>query len=129
MRGLKNHIGVTRVENIEMTRGDTMSFGAKVSFYDEPQELESAFFTIKDNDEVLVQKVLGNGIWLDKQEEEEDEKGNPLSCMYYVVRVAPRDTENLPLGDYIYDFEINLNTDRFTLLHGRLRLTDEATRG
>lgn len=127
MYGLKIHNYATRIENVELTRGDTLAFGVRVAFDEAPQELDSAFFTIRTEDGVVVQKSLGDGIWLDSQGAEEIE-GKTYECMYYKVRVAPRDTEDLPLGDYNYDFEINLNSDRFTLLSGRLRLTYDSTR-
>lgn len=106
MRMFKNDL------NIEFTRGDTFSFGVEI--VDLGQELESAYFTVKNNfddEETLLQKSLNNGIELDHIE------GNNY---YYKVRIAPADTENLEPKKYYYDFEINVNGDRFTLLKGIL---------
>ena len=59
MRMLKNDL------NLEMTKGDTLSFGVKI--YDLGQELDTAFFTVRANfynGAVLFQKSLNNGITL-----------------------------------------------------------------
>lgn len=108
MRMLKNHM------NIEYTKGDTLSFGVEI--YNLGKNLDSAFFTCKrnyDDEIVLFQKTLGNGITLDSVE-----NGN----YFYKVRIAPIDTELLELGKYYYDFQIHVNNDVFTILKGVLTL-------
>lgn len=105
MRMFKNNL------NIEMTKGDTLSFGVKIK--DLGQELDSAKFTVKNNydDEPIFQKTLENGVEIDHIE------GNDY---YYKVRVAPQDTANLEPKKYYYDLEINVNEDTFTILKGIL---------
>lgn len=106
MRMFKNDL------NLEMTRGDTLSFG--VSIVDLGQLLDSAYFTVKNNfddEDFIFQKTLENGIELDHIEGED---------YYYKVRIAPDDTSNLEPKKYYYDFEINVNGDTFTLLKGLL---------
>lgn len=105
MRMFKNKL------NLEMTKGDTFSFGIKIKALG--QALESAYFTVKNNydDEPIFQKSIGNGVELDHTE------GGDY---YYTVRIAPNDTKNLEPKKYYYDFEINVNHDTFTILKGIL---------
>ena len=107
MRMFKNNL------NLEMTKGDTFSFGLEI--VDLGQEIEEAYFTVKSNydDTPLFQKTLGNGIELDHIE------GNNY---FYTIRIAPNDTRYLEPKKYYYDFEINLNDDTFTILKGILDL-------
>ena len=114
MRMLKNDL------NLEMTKGDTLSFGVKI--YDLGQELDTAFFTVRANfynGAVLFQKSLNNGITL----ADIDVNGSYT----YRVRVAPEDTEPLAVGKYYYDMQISLNGDIFTILKGVLTLDYEVT--
>ena len=109
MKMFKNNL------NIEMTKGDTLSFGIKIANIG--QEIDSAFFTVKNNfdDSIpIFQKALGNGIEFDHINGED---------YYYTVRIAPSDTENLEPKNYIYDLEINVNDDTFTLLKGILNVS------
>lgn len=102
--------------NLEMIKGDTLSFAVEIEFDDKPQELEKAFFTCKNNlddDDVVFQKALGKGISFSKQERNK---------MYYVVRIAPEDTKDIESGYYFYDMQIELNSDVFTILTGALKV-------
>lgn len=106
MRMFKNDL------NLEMTKGDTLSFGIEIA--DLGQEIESAYFTVKNNydDETpLFQKTLNNGIQLDHIDGKD---------YYYKVRIAPEDTKNLEPKKYYYDLEITVNLDTFTILKGIL---------
>lgn len=107
----------SRIYNIDMVRGDTLSFGFEVDGID---NLDTAFFTCKkngDDTEFLFRKSLGNGIYA-------AENGK------YGVRIAPEDTQNIEPGLYYYDVEIGVNGDIFTILQGRLKiLQDTTTRG
>ena len=108
---------------LEMVRGDTLQFGIEVEFDDAPQELESVFCSCKknyDDDANVFQKKLSDGISYVKTE------GNKL---YYVVRVAPEDTESIEAGQYYYDLQISLNSDVFTILNGVLKIYDDVTIG
>lgn len=102
--------------NLEMIKGDTLSFAVEIEFDDKPQELEKAFFTCKNNlddDDVVFQKTFGKGISFSKQERNK---------MYYVVRIAPEDTKDIESGYYFYDMQIELNSDVFTILTGALKV-------
>lgn len=107
--------------NLEMIRGDTLSFAFEVDFDEAPQKLEKADFSCKvnlDDDEALFHKELGKGIDFSKQD------GNKL---YYIVRIAPEDTENLEAGMYYYDLQIEMNGDVFTILNGALKIESDVT--
>ena len=108
--------------NLEMVRGDTLSFAFEVEFDEAPQKLEKADFTCKanfDDNDTLFHKELEKGINFSKQD------GTKL---YYIVRVAPEDTENLEAGMYYYDLSIELNGDVFTILNGSLKIESDVTR-
>lgn len=107
--------------NLEMIKGDTLSFAIEIEFDDKPQELEKAFFTCKknlDDGDVVFQKTLENGISFRKQEHNK---------MYYVVRIAPEDTKDIEAGSYFYDMQIELNNDVFTILTGALKIRNGIT--
>ena len=107
--------------NLEMIKGDTLSFAVEIEFDDKPQELENAFFTCKrnlDDGDVVFQKTLGKGISFRKQERNK---------MYYVVRIAPEDTKDIETGHYFYDMQIEINGDVFTILIGALKIRNGIT--
>lgn len=107
--------------NLEMIRGDTLSFAFEVDFDEAPQKLEKAYFSCKvnlDDDEALFHKELGNGIDFSKQDG---------TKMYYIVRIAPEDTENLEAGMYYYDLSIEMNGDVFTIINGTLKIESDVT--
>ena len=113
MRMFKNEL------NLEMTKGDTLSFG--ISIKDLGTEIETAYFTVKENydDETpIFQKTLGDGIELDHVDNVN---------YYYKVRIAPNDTKELEPKKYFYDLEINVNNDTFTLLKGILDVSYDIT--
>ena len=102
--------------NLEMIKGDTLSFAVEIEFDENPQKLEKAFFTCKknlDDGDVVFQKTLEDGISFRKQERYK---------MYYVVRIAPEDTKDIEAGHYFYDMQIEINGDVFTILAGALKV-------
>ena len=110
------------INNLEMIRGDTLSFAFEVEFDEAPQKLEKADFTCKanfDDNDALFLKQLEQGINFSKQD------GTKL---YYIVRVAPEDTKDLEAGMYYYDLSIELNGDVFTILNGALKIESDVTR-
>lgn len=105
----------TKVFNIKMTRGDTLSFSFGVEGID---SLDDAYFTCKlnhDDDTNIFQKDLTDGISL-------------VETGKYRVRVAPEDTESVELGTYYYDLQIGKNSDVFTILKGVLEIEYDVTR-
>ena len=108
MRMLHNYL------NLEVTKGDTLSFGVEI--FDLGQELDAAHFTCKSiHDDVfhIFQKSLNDGIYIDHVEEDD---------YFYTVRIAPEDTENIEIGKYYYDLQIEVNGDVFTILKGVLTI-------
>lgn len=108
--------------NLELIRGDTLSFAFEVEFDEAPQKLEKADFTCKtnlDDDDVVFHKELEKGINFSRQD------GTKL---YYIVRIAPEDTKNLERGMYYYDLQIELNGDVFTILNGAFKIESDVTR-
>lgn len=102
--------------NLTMFRGDTASFG--LEFKDVDVELTSAYLSCKqnyDDEQYVFQKSLGDGI-------------SRVGNRQYTVRVAPEDTQDVAVGDYVYDFQVEANGDKFTLLAGVLRLLDDTSR-
>ena len=96
--------------NIELVKGDTLSFG--MEFEDFTQPLSSAYFSVKKNltdDKYIIQKSIGNGI-------------SRRSDNQYVIRLAPEDTENVTAGQYYYDLQISANSDVFTVLRGVMNI-------
>ena len=105
-------------KNLTMVRGDTLSFGIEITFDDNPQSLESVYFSCKNSysaTDYAFQKSLGNGI-------------TQVSAGKYRVRVAPDDTYSLASGVYYYDLQIGLNGDTFTIMRGALELEPDVTR-
>lgn len=102
--------------NLAMTRGDTLAFGVEIGGLD--QDLDTAYFSCKKelSDEGYVfQKKLSDGI-------------SKVETGKYRVRVAPADTAALELGDYYYDLQIGVNSDVFTILRGKLKISYEVTK-
>lgn len=107
--------------NLEMIKGDTLSFAVEIEFDDKPQQLEKALFTCKrnlDDGDVVFQKTLEDGITFRKQERNK---------MYYVVRIVPEDTKDIESGHYFYDMQIEINGDVFTILIGALKIRNGIT--
>ena len=106
--------------NLSMVRGDTLTFGVELK--DEngelfTQDLDTAYFTCKtsyDAEDTVFQKNLTFGI-------------SKVGTGKYVVRVAPQDTEGIEAGKYYYDFEIGVNSDKFTVLKGVLDIENDVT--
>ena len=102
--------------NITMVKGDTLSFG--IEYDGTEQDLDSAIFAVKPTDdsaEFLFEKWLGNGI-------------EKAATGVYIVRVAPEDTRYKQPGTYLYDFQVGINDDVFTLMHGALTIEADVAR-
>ena len=101
-------------KHICMIRGDTLSFGLEIDGLD--QDLDTAYFTCRQNydGDIIFQKAINDGITKE-------------STGKYKVRVAPADTASLDIGRYVYDFQIGVNGDIFTIMNGILELEHEVT--
>lgn len=106
-----------KVLNLCMTRGDTLSFDFSV----DDLEIDNVYFSCRKeiNDANYVfQKTTNDDITLIDAEAGE-----------YNVKVAPEDTENVELGNYYYDLQINVGSDKYTILKGSLKIDYDITRG
>ena len=102
-------------KNFEIIRGDTLIFTITIENLE--QDLDSCYFSCKktiDDETYSFQKSLGNGI-----EKVETEK--------YKVRVAPEDTKSLEVGHYIYDLQIGIGEDIYTIMTGPFVINKEIT--
>lgn len=104
-------------QNLMMIKGNTLSYGLQIDGIG--QQLDASYFTIRkdlDSDEFEVQKTIGDGIWFDHAEDD---------TVFYGVRVAPEDTEDIESGLYHYDWTIEVNGDVFTVLYGVLTIEED----
>lgn len=104
-------------DNITMTRGDTVAFNCFVYGSDgAPIELDAVYFTCKErvSGEEIFQLSYDHGIVQDSDE-------------LIIVRIAPEDTKDVPVGIYFYDFQIVLGDDVFTVQKGTLTIEWDAT--
>lgn len=102
--------------NLSVFKGDTLSFAVEIEGLDN-QELERAYFTVKENKddaEPLIQGTLGAEIW-------------KIDATHYGVRIPPSSTVVLEPGRYFYDMQISLNGDTFTILAGKLIVKKDIT--
>lgn len=117
----------TQTENVYPTRGDTFSFRFSITGTESMAlEPDEAYFSVKrtSSDSYVLQKSLNNGITLFDEITNEDSTITKI----YKVRVAPEDTQNLPLEKYLYDLELTFGNDRYTPLKGNFNLTYDVTR-
>lgn len=101
--------------NLNMVKGDTLCFGAKVKGV---EMLNNVWFSCKKsiNDENYVfQKSLNGGIDL-------------IEDTTYRIRVAPEDTREVETGTYYYDLQISRYEDIYTILQGTLTINQEITK-
>lgn len=107
--------------NIEMIRGDTLQLG--VELYDDDGNLiddaiTAAYFSCKSDpqsDSYVFQKQLNAGI-------------TEASTGKYRVRVAPEDTYSVEPGTYYFDMQIEIGSDVYTPLIGKLVINYDITR-
>lgn len=79
---------------------------------------DKLFFTVKYNcyeKKFLFQKSLTNGITY-------NEKDN-----YYYFKIMPKDTDNLPYGEVVFDIEVIVGEDKATIAEGVIDITEEVT--
>ena len=104
-------------KNIRMIRGDTVSFGVDVRDGDgNLVNADSMTLTVKKIDsgnKYLFQKSIGHGV--------------TKRSDGYVIRIAPEDTESEKPGKYLYDIQIGVNDDIFTIYHGLFEIENDIT--
>lgn len=102
-------------KNLSMVRGDTMQFDMKLEHVE--ATVVSVDFTckVKGTDTTPVfHKELGDGITL-------------VDDTIYRVRVAPEDTASADAGKYVYDLQLGLGSDIYTIMLGELTLIQDVT--
>lgn len=100
---------------LSMVRGDTLAFAVEIDGLN--QDLDTAYFSCKKDPAdttYIFQKTLSDGI-------------SKVETGKYRVRVAPADTASVELGDYYYDLQVGVNSDVYTLMRGKLKVTYEVT--
>ena len=108
--------------DIAMIKGDTMSFGFQVQGL-EGQTPSAITFTCKETPESEIELFS-----VDLTEHiSESPYDSERDIRTYIVRIPPILTEDLELGRFFYDLQININNDIITLMRGRLSLEYEIT--
>lgn len=99
---------------INMVRGDTMQFTVK--FDGLSQDLSAAAFTVKTTPTgaVTFAKTLNSGI-------------TKVATGEYKVRIAPADTASLTAGTYVYDLQVTVGSDVYTIIMGDLNVIQGVT--
>ena len=111
----------TTTVNLEMIRGDTLSFDLILHDID-PASIESLYFTVKrratdaDSAAVLQKSIANGGI---TRIEGDD--------LRYRVRVAPADTAGVAARTYAYDVQVGIGGDIFTFVRGNLTVEQDVT--
>lgn len=108
--------------DIEMIRGDTLSFAFQVQGL-KGQEPTKVQFSCKESLEdtaYLFAVSLADTIDIRSYDSTSD-------TFTYVVRVPPEKTEGVEPGRYYYDLELYCNGDVITLMIGRIQLDDQVT--
>jgi hypothetical protein len=98
-----------------MIRGDTLIFTFTIENLEE--DLTSCYFSCKktiDDEYYTFQKSLEDGI-------------EKIDTGKYKVRIAPADTREEDVGEYLYDLQIGIGEDIFTIMTGPLRINKEIT--
>ena len=103
---------------ITMVKGDTLAFGVEIQDqYGAWVDIDDAVFIARKTYNGLTavfSKSLGNGIT-----KEADGR--------YSVRVAPEDTASAEAGRYFYQFAVEKNNDKYTIMRGIIELEPEVS--
>ncbi len=108
--------GMAVTQELSMVRGDTFAFDIVLSDLD-GTSISSIFFTAKKkatDATPIFQKSLEDGISL-------------LEEGRYRVRVAPMDTDGVAAGKYVYDLQVGIGNDVYTILIGTLQIIQDVT--
>lgn len=102
--------------NISMVKGDTMSFS--VRFEGLTEDLTDAHLTVRispTTPESILVKALGDGI-------------TKVEDGLYSVKIDPADTEEVDAGTYVYDLQVVLSSDVYTIIMGDFNIIQDVTR-
>lgn len=108
--------------DIEMIRGDTLSFAFQVQGLEgqEPTKVQFSCKESLEDTEYLFEVSLEDTIDIRSYDEASD-------TLTYVVRVPPEKTVNVAPGRYYYDLELYCNGDVITLMIGRIQIDHQVT--
>lgn len=106
------------IENLNLIRGDSFSFEIFISDLDKiHQVITDVTFSVKKTKQSVdyaFQKKLNDGI-------------TELDTLKYRIDISPEDTINLVPGEYIYDVEVKINRDTYTVMMGNILLKEDVT--
>ena len=108
-------------QDLSMIRGDTFAFLISLPEID-PASVTSLIFAIilcnynvDNDDEAIIQKRLGDGI-------------EPTDAdRTWSVRVAPEDTDGVVAKKCVYDIQVGIMNDIYTLMGGYFRILQDVT--
>lgn len=106
-----------KIQNLEMVRGDSLSFDLNLSGLTE-ESITSIDFSAK-------KKISDENYLFHESFEHGVEK---IGETAYRVTVAPEDTEDAEPGKYQYDLQLGIGTEIITPLMGTIRLIGDVTR-
>lgn len=104
-------------KDIQMIRGDSLVFDVAIEDV-ENATVESLFFSVRNcynSPDYVFQLSIGDGI----------EEIEPLK---YRVRISPERTANLTPQSYVYDLQLGMGGDIYTILIGEFTLKADVTR-
>ena len=104
--------------DLQMVRGDTFSFDLVLTDI-AAESIRSLYITVKkkatDTDsDAVIQKGLDDGVTL-------------VEGTTYRFRIAPEDTEDVHAGKYVYDIQIRVEDDVYTLFSGAFNIAQDVT--
>ena len=104
-------------KDISMVRGDSLVFDMEIKDV-ENATVESLFFSVREcynSPDYIFQLAIDNGI----------EEIEPLK---YRVRIAPEITASLAARSYVYDLQLGMGGDIYTIIIGEFTLRADVTR-
>lgn len=106
-------------QNIDMIRGDTLTFNFQLTGLGSQDAYENLLITFAVaehyDDEELIEITNADGIDL-------EEYNAATDTATFSVYIAPNKTKTLDLASYYYDLQIKDDTNVITLMRGRLTL-------
>lgn len=103
-------------QSLQMVRGDTFSFDLELSDVN-IEDITTISFTVKGrlaDNEPIIEKTIMDGItYIDNNT--------------YRVRVEPEDTALIEPGTYVYDIEVIIGKDVYTVLRGTMLILSDVS--
>lgn len=115
-------------KDISMIRGDSLVFDMQIKDV-ENATVESLFFSVREcykSPDYVFQLSIGNGI--EPYTVQKTVGNETVEETKYRVRVAPDTTEGLTAQSYVYDLQLGMGGDIYTILIGEFTLKADVTR-